>query len=693
MAPQMWELVVIYLFTISTIILGAYSRWVLTCTMFWPPINSLFVFDDLLLTFISIILIAHWSDFVLFCQLCPFFVFPGAEALTVVEESAAGLILPGAVYDIEYFNLALAGIVSHSSVIKVQLLKPFSYSLAKRYYPGGKPPTIQELVRFRQILDLTTHEKTPILRSDALIPYNPARIAILQSYGNSPNPYLHAQLDQYYKNNHYSQKEKVNLDRFKSIINKDIQAAIDYINQINAKEPISIEWLIKYIKSNSDIDQTARLEAYFNSLKSSKGSLSEQEEALLENLESFLNEKKKEILELLPPLKEYPPIKDVDKMTIKEFLTMRPLSRSFTKEDYELEKALYKQAITFLKSNNYEFSDQEILRFLEHARILKFGHVFWREDGYDIDSLSFGLTQQFKEGEGAKISHKGYSFIQKDNSMQSKPTELQLKGVVNNLESKNFFIGLLKKPVSIDALMLSSHDLHLLCVVPDPLNPEYGFIVGMYTSAKDSGTTMLSKTQEINCNPDEENKEQHFRPFTKLVRVKLSELDVHSRATAFAKGFNKEKKNVHQIIVEAINKKCKDLLSNNIEDPIAFTKDVLIKLAKAAFKQLIKDAQSQIDNIEDKLKSKFKKEQKDYKAMLESQKINHIKKELDQYAQDSLSKNDQYLIKILGYLKKRKNESKQDTNNKIKLPKDIDETKKATTELDDTDNTKFKNNE
>lgn len=555
------------------------------------------------------------------------------------------------------------------------------YTLSRRFYPGNVPggfPSIRNLVRFRQVLDITTLDKAPITKFHSLVPYSPTISEIYNKYRYYSHPLLIAQLHQFYQTTHRDKKALLNL--IQSFITSEVQAVINYTQQ--CQHQITSKELLDYIEDlnkknlSSDINI---LTSYITQLKSSSdmSPLNKDDERLLEKLQLMLTAKKVKMLEILSSTMHSLVISDVAKMGLKEFLSIKPISRSFTLEDYQLEVEIYKKALEFLNNNSDNFSDQEIIRLVQHAKILRFGHVFWREDTYDVNSPSFGLTQQFKDAEGAKLLHKAYGLIQVDQSARNKPTEQQLEIIIKNLDDKQFTIGLFKRPLSKDALVLSSHDLHLLCVVKDPLDSEYGFIMGMFTSAKDQGTVILSNTQEINDNPDEENKEQRFRASTKLVRIKLNEFHEHTNATTFAKGFNKDGANVHQTVVNAIKSNLPLLQSNNVEDPIVFTREVLIELAKSAFNQLINDQETQMKKIMHKLKSKDHESKEQYQSRLEAQKRNDFQKELEQRYKDSLSREDELLYDIVELLKKRAQAYKNKTNEANKLITDVSDTKKV----------------
>ena len=63
------------------------------------------------------------------------------------------------------------------------------YTLAQRFYPGNvKPPSMQDLVRFKQIIDVTTQEKAAIPLCRSLAPYHPNRCTAVVPYNpNSVN--------------------------------------------------------------------------------------------------------------------------------------------------------------------------------------------------------------------------------------------------------------------------------------------------------------------------------------------------------------------------------------------------------------------------------------------------------------------------------------------------------------------------
>jgi len=363
------------------------------------------------------------------------------------------------------------------------------------------------------------------------------------------------------------------------------------------------------------------------------------------------------INESLPPLQEniiIAPIisyADVDTMTLQQrvnnFLNDIQPKRCFTDQDRIREIARLKELLYLLKQEN-NIAESLFFEILMKAGIMTYPDIYFKEE-----DVRYNIPQS----EGAKIRQNVYSKLQHSLKNQQgssqKPSEEMMAQILLDIKEKNFALGILQRktlipPEHSNVAILSGQDLHFILVVKNTLNSAEGFIIGMFTSTNDKGTIELSKTQEINEDPLEKNKAQRFRFNTKLIKIHMDEFQEYEKVTTYAKGDNKEGKNVHQTIVKEFETKLETLKKNMIEYPFDFTLENLKILTNMYAEILIQEYNELLTN---NLNIDVQKKTQDLQAR---QKKNQEKKNEIEAYKKNLTKTQRKLYEIREQLKQKK---------------------------------------
>ena len=207
-----------------------------------------------------------------------------------------------------------------------------------------------------------------------------------------------------------------------------------------------------------------------------------------------------------------------------------------------------------------------------------------------------------------KLPRESYQYINDPkNSMgvKSLNEKPQIDFIIQKLKNKDFYILLESKPSEKlpGSVVSTAPILHKSLVIEYPIGDKIVLIrLGMFTSTKDSNNILLSKTQEINIDPDTRNKEQRFLQFPSFLIVENNEprrIDI--KATLYAQGINLEGDSVHQILLD-LYERTKNTWSNNpFQESFIVTKDALRKITKSFYDDKLKILQEELNVLSTRL--------------------------------------------------------------------------------------------
>lgn len=452
----------------------------------------------------------------------------------------------------------------------------------------------------------------------------------------------------YYKDN--PNKSTIELsDTMKSILNflaLDKSNYSDFILKILNEKTMTLDLIIdKYKKYIENTDQ-----------------LSEKDLTLFQNLKIYVMSLKKDFeqntkIDLKP-----------ENMLDRRLQKIKELNkkRLFTLQDKQTQKQILTELQEILKTET--LSLKQFFEALKQIGIIKYPDVTYKEYYFrKIEDDKYELHYQeetFEEGETAKVDKEAYE--ENLNKMDQNQnlftiTSEELEKIKKQIEDKDFKVGKLKIGTFDQALIPSGIQLHLICQTPDPSNTDYLYVFASFTSSKDGNTIQLSKTQEINDNPNEQNKPQMIRFHQRLIRIKKEDFIELKKATKYTNEINKEGENVHQKIIQGFINNLIDYQSNSISGPTYFTQDLLKIIAEKQILNLLKDLDEDIKNT-----LLLQKDVTNPKAsMAEKQKRNYLKEDAENKFKQSLNAFDKTMYKIL-----KKLEYKQkDNNSRIKTTK------------------------
>lgn len=442
-----------------------------------------------------------------------------------------------------------------------------------------------------------------------------------------------------------------------------IKNLLEIENNLRIKN-YDIEDVQNYLKFLSEhpllqynVDYQHTIIPFFDFLKNNN--LSTETQKTLKNFfKKYIKDKKENYLEEIK--KKYivkPENETLIQKEVREFLDKKINSRCFLEQDFNDNISIMKNGLEILEKYKYDLTDKQFIDLLVHLKVCKYAHVYDLQTDENKNKI-FNIFYNAGDLKIDKSAFKYYS-IDMSNISTNIISKEDFQILIEKVNQKDIEIGTLNinRDLPQDTLIISAQDLHLNVSVS--VNGTR-YLLGFFTSTIDEETLVLSRLQEINDNPKEQNKLQMFRPGNRLIEIADENFVLDKKATDYARDVSRnslilqEDGKVFDKIITGIKKQEQNLQNNYIGIPVIFTKNNLCDIAKKFIDDLIKKYEIEKDYKFKSLSGKKKTKNEEKKDLYEKQKNNNLKEQEEIEFRRSLSQFDRSIYDALQILKEKK---------------------------------------